>query len=142
MDQLPAVGFTMTEAAEYYDLLQHAQTFPLQLRCYHQQKSNPSEGQIIITMDFTKIDLVNHYFQDLIVCITKKPAGRPLEQFYLHFLGQKKEKNDVFFTLWVWNYLRQNNYFTGTSSIKLWTGWRSKTLQNLFPHLLPLPLPG
>jgi len=121
MDQLPNNGFTLEEASEFYDLLRHARYFPLQLNCYHLQKSHPGEGQMIITMDFTKIDLVNHYFQDLVVCITKKPPGQNIQQFYLHFLGQKREKNDVHFTLWVWKYLQQNNYFVGTTSIKLWT---------------------
>jgi len=121
MERSANAGFTMEEASEYYDLLRHWRNFPIQLHVYHLQKSAPADGQMILTMDFTKIDLVNHYFQDLIVCITKKPPGRDVQQFYIHFLGQKREKNDVHFTLWVWRYLQQNNYFLGTSSIELWT---------------------
>ena len=54
---------------------------------------------MLIVLDFAKIDVVHHSFQILPTIVYWRG-----ETLYKQFIGQKKEKNDVYFVFYVWKY--------------------------------------
>ena len=57
-------------------------------------------GQILVVMDFAKVDLVVHNFQILHLIVYHGGNGRQ----YKSFIGEATESNDKWFVIWVFNY--------------------------------------
>ena len=61
-------------------------------------KAKSNDKNILIVMDFAKIDVYHKSFQILHVILHRGPSKSEL----FSFIGQEKEKNDVYFVIYVY----------------------------------------
>ena len=79
----------------------HVQIWQIQRKMYMKGKREISEGKspgtIMVTQDFTQLELDGSFIQDLILCkySYNKDAADGLERDYRHFIGEIGDKNDV-----------------------------------------------
>ena len=105
----------------------HKELIAIQKIAYQQQKKEIATGKslkaILITQDFTQLELEGSFVQDLIICkySHKKGAKDGLEREYVHFVGKIGTKNDISFVVGSWMVLLQSNWFDGIEDIYIWS---------------------
>ena len=78
---------------------------------------------ILITQDFTQLDLESGFIQDSMICCywydsdSKDGLGRD----YRHFVGQKGDKNDIKFVAGCWKQLLEEHWFNTPSKVLIWS---------------------
>jgi hypothetical protein len=104
----------------------HLDILPFQRKKYLEDKKQIADGDtetILITQDFTQLDLESGFLQDLIICCywydsnSKDGLGRE----YKHFVGEKGDKNDIKFVAGAWKQLLQEGWFDKPSKILIWS---------------------
>ena len=107
-------------------IIAHQQLIPIQRKKYLQEKKEIAEGDtdtILITQDFTQLELESGFVQDLIICCywydeeSKGGLGRE----YCHFVGNKGETNGVHFVAGCWKQLLKEKWFKSPTKIIIWS---------------------
>jgi hypothetical protein len=107
-------------------VISHHDILPFQRTKYLEDKKQIGEGDtetILITQDFTQLDLESGFIQDLIICCywhdpdSKDGLGRE----YRHFVGEKGDKNTINFVAECWKQLLEENWFDTPSKVLIWS---------------------
>jgi len=100
-----------------------------QAASHKQQKEKLAKGLLphtaIIVQDFSALDTTKkcQTHQDLIITIYKHDATTEdgLCRQYLHFVGEKKTKNNVDFVISAWETLRKDKVLEGIQHLHIWS---------------------
>jgi hypothetical protein len=87
------------------EVLEHVQLFPIQRQAYLEDKQGISSGKdsttILVTQDFSQLELDGSFVQDLIICkySYNKNSSDKLDREYRHFIGEVGDKNGINFVV-------------------------------------------
>ena len=108
-------------------IVAHHELIPFQRGKYLEEKKEIAEGDentILITQDFTQLELESGFVQDLIICCywydeeSKDGLGRK----YCHFVGKKGDSNGVNFVAGCWKRLLiEENWFRSSKKVLIWS---------------------
>lgn len=104
----------------------HLELVSIQRRMYMRDKLAISSGDsstVLVTQDFTQIDLESGFIQDLIICMYSydKSSVDGLKREYKHFVGKPGEKNTISFVIGAWKELLESGWFNGIKVVKIWS---------------------
>jgi hypothetical protein len=108
-------------------VLFHQKILPFQRVKYLEDKRRIGEGDtettILITQDFTQLDLESGFVQDLIICCYwHDPNSKDgLKREYRHFVGEKGDKNTINFVAGCWKQLLEETWFDFPSTVLIWS---------------------
>ncbi len=107
-------------------VMNHQNILLYQRKKYLENKKQIGEGDtetILITQDFTQLDLESGFIQDLIICCYwyNSNSKDGLERDYRHFVGQKGDKNDIRFVAGCWKQLLEEHWFNLASRVLIWS---------------------
>ncbi len=109
------------------EVLEHVQLFPIQRQAYLEDKQGISSGKdsttILVTQDFTQLELDGSFVQDLIICkySYNKNSSDKLDREYRHFIGEVGDKNGINFVVGAWLTLVEANWFNDATVVKIWS---------------------
>jgi transposase len=109
------------------EVLEHVQLFPIQRGAYLDDKQNIQSGKdsttVLVTQDFTQLELEGSFVQDLILCkySYNKDSKDKLDREYRHFIGEIGDKNGINFVTGAWLALVKANWFNGATVVKIWS---------------------
>ena len=77
---------------------------------------------VLVTQDFTHLELNGSFVRDLIFCkyFYNENSKDKLNREYRHFVGDIGDKNCINFVVGAWMTLLEENWFKGTTVIKIW----------------------
>ncbi len=108
--------------------VEHKQLVKTQHNQYRNQKNDmiatgKNSNGILITQDFTQLELEGAFMQDLIICKYSfdKNAKDGLKKEYEHFVGKIGIKNDISFVVGAWMALFETNWFKKVEDVKIWS---------------------
>jgi hypothetical protein len=108
-------------------VIKHKELITIQKMVYQQDKRGVSSGKnpttVLITQDFTQLELEGSFVQDLIICkyFYDKKAKDGLARTYIHFIGKIGTKNDILFVIGSWMALLTLNWFDDIKTVKIWS---------------------
>jgi hypothetical protein len=100
----------------------HQNIICFQRKKYLEDKKQIGEGDtdtILITQDFTQLNLKSGFVQDLIICCYWYDSNSKdgLKRAYRHFVGAKGDKNDIKFVAGCWKKLLKEHWFNTPSKV-------------------------
>lgn len=120
LERLDADSLDAEQQKRREECKEHVLVFKEQYNAYTAAVRGLKFNQKLIVLDYTDLDFVNHSFQDLIICIYTRNSDGSLSTEYRHFIGNKNDSNDVYFTVKVWNILKQSGAFN-CEKLDIWT---------------------
>jgi hypothetical protein len=109
------------------EVQRHIDLIPIQRGMYAIQKREIAEGRkpdtILITQDFTQLELDSSFVQDLIICCYQyDPNSKDgLKRTYRHFVGEINESNEIPFVAGSWLQILKEDWFENIETVQIWS---------------------